>query len=208
MKRQRRKNPRHLAATALAALLAMASVQTAFAEFNTGTGDVAGDNNALANSAPFELSSTGAGLQLVKTAWMTSDGSPIGSSSTVPQGTSVDFMIYVSNPGSIDINDVSIQDVLDPLFVYDGLTDSIRVLNVNLAVTGSCAAVPCTPAEEAAIYAAVSAAAANTNAAGDDTSSFDGIDTIDAGDENEGTNTALTADADRVLAVVFTVHVQ
>ncbi len=208
MKRHRRKNPRHLAATALAALLAMASVQTAFAEFNTGTGDVAGDNNALANSAPFELSSTGAGLQLVKTAWMTSDGSPIGSSSTVPQGTSVDFMIYVSNPGSIDINDVSIQDVLDPLFVYDGLTDSIRVLNVNLAVTGSCAAVPCTPAEEAAIYAAVSAAAANTNAAGDDTSSFDGTDTIDAGDENEGTNTALTADADRVLAVVFTVQVQ
>ena len=208
MKRQIGKNLRHLAATALAALLAMASVQTAFAEFNTGTGDVAGDNNALANSAPFELSSTGAGLQLVKTAWMTSDGSPIGSSSTVPQGTSVDFMIYVSNPGSIDINDVSIQDVLDPLFVYDGLTDSIRVLNVNLAVTGSCAAVPCTPAEEAAIYAAVSAAAANTNAAGDDTSSFDGIDTIDAGDENEGTNTALTADADRVLAVVFTVQVQ
>ena len=208
MKRQIGKNLRRLAATALAALLAMASVQTAFAEFNTGTGDVAGDNNALANSAPFVLSSTGAGLQLVKTAWMTSDGSPIGSSSTVPQGTSVDFMIYVSNPGSIDINDVSIQDVLDPLFVYDGLTDSIRVLNVNLAVTGSCAAVPCTPAEEAAIYAAVSAAAANTNAAGDDTSSFDGIDTIDAGDENEATNTALTADADRVLAVVFTVQVQ
>ena len=207
MKRQIGKNLRRLAATALAALLAMASVQTAFAEFNTGTGDVAGDNNALANSAPFELSSTGAGLQLVKTAWMTSDGSPIGSSSTVPQGTSVDFMIYVSNPGSVDINDVSIQDVLDPLFVYDGLTDSIRVLNVNLAVTGSCAAVPCTPGEEAAIYAAVSADTAKTNGTGDDEVSFDGTDTIDVGDENEASNTAVTADADRVLAVVFTVQV-
>ncbi len=209
MKRQIGKNLRHLAATALAALLAMTSVPTAFAEFNTGTGDVAGDNNALANSVPFELSSTGAGLELVKTAWMTSDGSPIANNSTVPQGTYVDFMIYVSNPGSVAINDVSIQDALISLFAYDGLIDSIRVLNVNLAVTGSCAGVPCTVGEEAAIYAAASAAAANTNAAGDDTSSFDGgTDTIDVGDQSETSNAPLTVDADRVLAVVFTVQVQ
>ena len=154
------------------------------------------------------MSSTGDGLALVKTAWKTSDGTPIANNSTVPQGTSVDFMIYVSNPGTVAINDVSIQDVLVSLFVYDGGTDSVRVTNVNLAGTGSCAAVPCTVGEEAAIYAAVSVVAANTNGAGDDTSSFDGTDTIDVGDENEGTNTALTADADRVLAVVFTVQVQ
>jgi hypothetical protein len=208
MKRQIGKNLRHVAATACAAILAMCSYQTALAEDNIGLGDINGDSAALADSNTFQLSSTGAGLALVKTAWMTSDGSPIGSGSTVPLGTNVDFMIYVSNPGTVAINDVSIQDVLLPLFVYDGGTDSIRVLNVNLAGTGSCATVPCTVGEEAAIYAAVSAAGANSNAAGDDTSSFDGTDTIDVGDENEGSNATLTADADRVLAVVFTVQVQ
>ena len=208
MKRQLGKNLRRLAVTACAGVLAMCCVQTAFAENNTGLGDINGDPNALTDSNVFQLFSTGAGLELVKTAWMTSDGSPILTNSTVPQGTSVDFMIYVSNPGTVAINDVSIQDVLGSLFVYDGGTDSVRVTNVNLAVTGSCAAVPCTLGEEAAIYAAVSVVAANTNGAGDDTSSFDGTDTIDVGDENEGTNIALTADADRVLAVVFTVQVQ
>ncbi len=206
MKRQIGKNLRHLAATALAALLAMASVQTAFAEFNTGTGDVAGDNNALANSAPFELSSTGAGLQLVKTAWMTNDGSPIGSSSTVPQGTYVDFMIFVNNLGSVDINDVSIQDVLNVLFTYQ--TDSIRVANVALPSTGgSCAAAVCTSDEEAEIYAAASVVATNGDATGDsDTSSFAGT-TVDVGDENAA-NDPLNVTTDRVLAVVFTVQVQ
>ncbi len=206
MKRQIGKNLRRLAATALAALLAMASVQTAFAEFNTGTGDVAGDNNALVNSAPFELSSTGAGLQLVKTAWMTSGGSPIGSGSTVPQGTNVDFMIYVNNLGSVAINDVSIQDVLDVLFTYQ--TDSIRVANVALPSTGgSCAVAVCTTTEEAEIYAAASVVATNGDATGDgDTSSFAGT-TVDVGDENAA-NDPLNVTADRVLAVVFTVQVQ
>ncbi len=208
MKRQIGKNLRRIAVTMFAAILAVGSLQTAFAENNTGIGDVAGDTDALTDSNVFQLFSTGAGLELVKTAFITSDGSPISSGSTVPQGTYVDFMIYVSNPGSVAINDVSIQDVLVSLFAYDGLTDSIRVLNVNLAGTGSCAAVPCTVGEEAAIYAAASAATANNNAAGDDTSSFDGTDTIDVGDQSETTNAPLTVDADRVLAVVFTVQVQ
>ena len=207
MKRQLVGNLRRFAVTACAAILTIGSMQTAFAENNTGTGDINGDSAALANSNVFVLSSTGAGLALVKTAWMTGDGSPIGSGSTVPQGTSVDFMIYVSNQSSVAINDVSIQDALDLLFTYDGGTNSIRVLNVNLAGTGSCAAVACTPAEEAAIYAAASAVGANTNAAGDDTSSFDGTDTVDVGNGNEATNASLTVAADRVLAVVFTVQV-
>jgi uncharacterized repeat protein (TIGR01451 family) len=208
MKRQIGKILRRLAVTACAAIMAIGSLPTAFAEDNTGTGDVNGDAAALADSNVFQLFSTGAGLALVKTAWITSDGSPITSGSTVPQGTSVDFMIYVNNQGSVDINDVSIQDVLDPLFVYNGAADSIRVLNVNLAGTGSCNLAACTPAEEAAIYAAVSADTAKTNGTGDDEASFNGTDTIDVGNENEGTNTAVTADADRVLAVVFTVQVQ
>ena len=49
-----------------AAILAMVSVQTAFAEDNTGTGDVAGDPAALTDSNIFVLNSTGVGLALVK----------------------------------------------------------------------------------------------------------------------------------------------
>ncbi len=206
MKRQIGKNLRHVAATACAAILAMCSLQTAFAENNIGLGDINGDSAALADSNVFQLSSTGAGLELVKTAWMTSDGSPITSGSTVPQGTSVDFMIFVNNQGSVDINDVSIQDVLNVLFTYQ--TDSIRVANVALPSTGgSCAIAVCTTDEEAEIYAGASVVATNGDATGDsDTSSFAGT-TVDVGDENAA-NDPLNVTADRVLAVVFTVQVQ
>lgn len=200
MKRQMGKNLRHLAATACAAILAMCSFQTAFAENNTGTGDINGDPAALADSNVFQLSSTGAGLELVKTAWMTSDGSPITSGSTVPQGTSVDFMIFVNNQGSVAINDISIQDVLDPLFVYQAGT--IRVDNS----VASCAAAVCDSTEEAAIYAAASVVAVNSDGVDGDTSSFAGV-TVDAGDENV-LNGTLNVAADTVLAVVFTVQVQ
>lgn len=207
MKRQSATYLRRLVVTVFAALLAAFGSVTAFAENNTGTGDVAGDTNALADSNVFQLFSTGASLALVKTAFMTSDGSPISSGSTVPQGTSVDFMIYVNNIGSVDINDISIQDVLDPLFVYQA--NSTRVLNIALPSSGgACAAAVCTSTEEDEIYAAVSAAGVNTDAAGDDTSSFDGSTTIDAGNANEATNAQLDVTADNVLAVVFTVQVQ
>jgi uncharacterized repeat protein (TIGR01451 family) len=200
MKRQIRKILRRLAVTAFAALLAMGGLQTAFAENNTGLGDVNGDSAALADSNVFQLFSTGAGLALTKTAFMTSDGSPITSGSTVPQGTYVDFMIYVNNKGSVAINDISIRDVLDALFVYQAGT--IRVDNS----VADCALAACDSTEEAAIYAAASIVAANTDGTGDDTSSFAGV-TVDAGDENVA-NTALNVAADSVLAVVFTVQVQ
>jgi len=176
----------------------MGSFQSAFAENNTGLGDVNGDTDALANSNVFQLFSTGA-LALVKTAWMTSDGSPIVSGSTVPQGTYVDFMIYVNNQGSVAINDVSIQDVLDVLFVYQ--TESIRVDNS----VDDCGAT-CDATEEAAIYAAASAVGNNLDAVDGDTSSFAGV-TVDAGNEAAG-NAQLDAAANKVLAVVFTVQVQ
>ena len=206
MKRQIGKNLRHVAATACAAMLAMCSLQTALAEDNTGTGDVNGDPAALADSNVFQLFSTGAGLELVKTAWMTSDGSPIGTGSTVPQGTFVDFMIFVNNTGSVAINDISIQDVLNVRFAYQ--TNSIRVPNVALPSTGgSCAVAVCTTDEEAEIYAAASVVATNGDATGDsDTSSFAGT-TVDVGDQNADNDT-LNVIADRVLAVVFTVKVQ
>lgn len=200
MKRQIGRKLRRLAVTAIAALAAIGGSQTAYAELNTATGDVAGDNNALADSTPFELNSTGAALTLVKTAFMTSDGSPITSGSSVPSGTNVDFMIYVNNLSSVAINDVSIQDVLDALFVYQAGT--IRVDNS----VGNCAVAACDAGEEAAIYAAASAVAANTDGVDGDASSFAGV-TVDVGDESVA-NGPLNIAANSVLAVVFTVQVQ
>ncbi len=200
MKRQFGKNMRRLAVTVFAGLLAAGSIQPAFAEDNTGTGNVAGDPAALADSNIFVLNSTGAALTLVKTAWMTGDGSPIGSGSTVPQGTSVDFMIYINNLASVAINDVSIQDILDPLFLFQGGT--IRVDNS----VANCAAAACNAGEEAAIYAAASVVAANSDLVDADTSSFAGV-TVDAGDQSVANGT-LNVAANTVLAVVFTVQVQ
>lgn len=168
---------------------------------NTGTGDVAGDPAALVDSNIFQLFSTGAALTLVKTAFLTSDGSQLTTGATLPTGTLVDFMIYVNNSGSVAISDTSIQDVLDPLFVYQAGT--IRVDNS----VANCAAALCTPAEEVAIYTAASGAAAGTDAVdAPDTVSFAGV-TVDAGNENVA-NGQLNAAANAVLAVVFTVQVQ
>ncbi len=200
MKRQIRKNLRRLAVTAFVAILAVGSLQTAFAENNTGLGDINGDPAALADSNVFQLFSTGASLALVKTAWMTSDGSPIGSTSIVPQGTRVDFMIYVNNQGSVAINDVSIRDVLAGLFVYQA--DSIRVHSF----AGSCALPACDGTEEGNIYAAASVVPANSDLLDGDTSSVAGV-TVDAGNQNVA-NGILNVAADSVLAVVFTVQVQ
>ena len=201
MKRQIRKNLRQLAVTACAATMAVCSLQTAFAEDNIGIGDISGDTNALANSNTFQLFSTGANLALVKTAWMTSDGSPITDGATVPTGTYVDFMIYVNNESSVAINDVSIRDVLLGLFLYEA--DSIRVDN-SVADCGA----TCDATEEAAIYAAAAAVLPTNSDAVDlaDTSSFTGV-TVDAGDQYVA-NGQLNVAPNTVLAVVFTVQVQ
>jgi uncharacterized repeat protein (TIGR01451 family) len=201
MKRQFPRNLRHLAVTALAALLGFGSMQPAFAEDNTGTGDVGGDPAALVDSNVFELFSTGAALTLVKTAFMTTGGTPIATGSTVPQGTSVDFMIYVNNTGSVAINGMTIQDVLDPLFAYQAGT--IRVDNS----VANCVAAGCIPAEVAVIYAAAAGAAASLDPIDGDTASFNGGTTVDVGDGNVA-NATLNVAANSVLAVVITVQVQ
>lgn len=176
--------------------------QTANAEDNTGTGDVAGDPAALVDSNVFQLFSTGASLTLVKTAFLTADGSALTTGATLPQGTLVDFMIYVNNEGSVATSDVSIQDVLDPLFVYQ--VGTIRVDNS----VANCAATACTPAEEDAIYAAAAAATAGTDPIdAPDTVSFNGGNTVDVGDQSVA-NGQVDAAGNAVLAVVFTVQVQ
>ena len=167
---------------------------------NTGTGDIAGDSAALTDSNTFSLLSTGSALALVKTAFL-ADGTPLSSGSTLPTGALVKFMIYVNNESSVAMNDISIQDVLDPLFAYQAGTIKVDSSVANCAVTA------CTPAEEAAIYAAVDAAGALTDAVNGDTVSFTGGNTIDAGNQNQA-NGQLNAPANSVTALLFTVQMQ
>jgi hypothetical protein len=191
--------PQHFAALMLGVFLILSPL--AQAADNTGTGDVSGDTNALVDSNVFQLFTTGAALTLVKTAFVNSTGVQLTSGDTLPAGTMVDFMIYVNNSASVAVTDTSIQDVLDPLFVYQAGT--IRVDNA----VANCAAVACTPAEEAAIYASAILVGASTDAVdAPDVASFAGV-TVDVGDENAA-NGQQDAAANRVLAVVFTVQVQ
>ena len=196
MKRQFGKTLQHIAALTLGVFLTLGHV--AQAAPNQGTGDVAGDGAALGNSNVFNLSSASA-LTLVKTAFLTLGGTPLGDNDTVPAGTSVDFMIYINNESSVAINDVSIQDVLNVAFTKD-------VDNIHIDTAVAHCGVTCDAAEEAAIYASAIATGALTDAAGDDTVSFAAL-TVDAGNSVVGTNTRLDVPANKVLALVFTVVV-
>jgi uncharacterized repeat protein (TIGR01451 family) len=197
MKRQFGKTLQHIAALTLGVFLTLGHV--AQAANNQGTGDVAGVGADLTDSNVFILSSTGSGLVLVKTAFLTSSGTQLTSSDTVPAGTSVDFMIYINNESSVPISDVSIQDVLDAAFTYQA--GSIRIDNT----VADCAAT-CDAAEEAAIYAAAEDNTPLTDAAADDTASFAAL-TVDAGNSVVGANAQLDVAANTVLALVFTVVV-
>ncbi len=201
MKRQNGKIMQRVAALMLGVLLTLGTV--AQAAFNAGTGDVAGVDADLTNSTPFELLSSPT-LTLVKTAFLTSTGAELTTGDSLPAGTQVDFMIYVNNASSIQITDVSIQDILDPLFLYS--SPSIRLDN-SVADCGA----TCDNTEEAAIYAAASGSGVLTDAAaGGDAVSFAAgpPETIDAGDENVAGNDQLDIAANTVLALVFTVTVQ
>lgn len=198
MKRQYGKILQHLAALMLGVLLTLGPV--AQAADNTGIGDVAGDPAALGDSNVFQLFSSGA-LTLVKTAFLTADQTPLTSGDTLPAGTDVDFMIYVNNKSDLAVADVTIEDVLDALFLYTAGT--IRVDNS----VAECGVAACTPAEELAIYNSARVLAAGTDAvAAGDSVSFVGS-TVDVGNDNQA-NDQQDAAANSVLAVVFTVTVQ
>ena len=197
MKRQFGKTLQHIAALTLGVFLTLGHV--AQAANNQGTGDVAGVDGDLTNSNVFNLSSTGSGLVLVKTAFLTTGGAQLTDNDTVPAGTSVDFMIYINNESSVAISDVSIQDVLDAAFTYQA--GSIRIDNT----VADCAAT-CDAAEEAAVYAAAEDNTPLTDAAADDTASFAAL-TVDAGNSVVGANAQLDVAANTVLALVFTVVV-
>jgi hypothetical protein len=197
MKRQFGKTLQHIAALTLGVLLTLGHV--AQAAPNQGTGDVADVPADLTDSNVFNLSSTGSGLVLVKTAFLTSSGAQLSNNDTVPAGTSVDFMIYINNESSVAISDVSMQDVLNVAFTKD-------VDNIHIDTAVADCGVSCDATEEAAIYASAIATGPLTDAAGDDTVSFAAL-TVDAGNSVEGTNTRLDAPGNKVLALVFTVLV-
>jgi len=193
MKRQFVKTMQRFAALALGVLLTLGNV--AHAADNTAVGDVAGSDPALGDSNTFTLNVFTAALQ--KRAFLTSDNTALTSGDTLSAGTSVDFLIYLNNEGSVDIDDVGIQDTLVG-FTY--VASSIRVLNT----TDECAISVCTPAEELTIYNDVRATGALTDGAGDDVaSSVAGV--VEIGNNGvQTTNTQQNALTGEVLAVFFT----
>ncbi|MCP3978912.1 MAG: hypothetical protein GY716_06215 [bacterium] len=191
-----------IARVAPALLVALCLTGTvADAATNQATGDVGGVPAALTDSNVFTLNSTGNQLAVVKRAFL-SDGTAVPTSSTVPSGTLLKFLIYVSNDSTVQINDISIQDVLDPVFVYQ--SNSIKIDNTVAA----CAPAGCTALEEDAIFAAIDDNTALTDAIS--TADAAGLtsgppDRIDAGNEAVA-NLQLNAAGSSVLAVLFTVQ--
>lgn len=167
---------------------------TALGADNTGTGDIAGTAGDLTNSNTFTLNAQT--LAMVKTAFL-SDGTALTSGSNLPKGTLVKFMIYVNNNTPVSASDLSVQDVLDAAFTYQ--TTSIRVDN-----TSTCALTVCTGPEEAAIFTNISGNTPLTDGAGDDVVD-ENAGTINAGNQNEGTNSQLDILANKVWAILFDV---
>ena len=195
MKRQYGNITQRIAALMLGVLLTLS--QVAQAETNTGTGDIAGVAGDLVDSNIFTL--TASTPTLVKTAFLAGGGAALTTGDSVPAGTSVDFMIYLNNEASIDINDVTIQDALTG-FTYTAGT--IRVFNGT--PSGACLdPTACTQAEEIVIYDAVRGTAVLLDGvAAGDVASFVGTQ-VDIGDEVQA-NAQQDVAANTILAVVFT----
>ncbi len=146
----------------------------------------AGSPASTASAGWFVLEFSHRPLSIVKRAFQV-DGTPIASGSTLPAGTPVRFMLYINNP-DMTLDDVGIQDALDPAFAY--VPGSARYDNSPI----HCASLNCTAPEEAAIFAAADTGFAVTDAADGDLFSAAGPNL------NVGTDIA----AQRVWALVFT----
>jgi uncharacterized repeat protein (TIGR01451 family) len=170
--------------------LSLAAVTPSHAADNTATGNIAGGAGTVNNSNTFTINSTT--LALVKAAFL-ADGTPLASGTSVPRGSLVKFMIYIDNATTVPADSVNISDVLDPLFTYQAGTMKVD----NSVATGATAA---------AIYAAVNAASAVTDAVGaGDVAGISGT-TVSAG--LAAGNDIVTIPANRVFAVLFSVRVQ
>lgn len=157
-------------------------------------------NNQFSPATFYVLGAEKSQLVLVKRAFFT-DGTPIPTDSSLPKGTPFDFMIYVNNMGDVSKTDLSIRDVLDPLFVYTAGT--IYIDNSQ----PECALLACTAAEEASIRTAALATTVKTDIVDADAASFAGV-TIDVGNQVITGNAQQDTDANKVLAVVFRVQMQ
>ena len=198
MKRQSGKILQRIAALTLGVLLTLG--HAAQAANNQGTGDIAGVNGDLTNSNLFELLASPT-LALVKTAFLTSTGVALTTGASLPAGTEVDFMIYLNNESDVLVADVSMQDVLNALFLYKAGT-----IYIDNAVN-ECALTACTLIEEKAIYDAAILTVLKSDGVDADTVSIAGV-TIDVGDEVIAGNAQQDAAANKVLALVFTVTMQ
>jgi len=157
---------------------------------NDATGDVAGDTNDLTDSNVFSLNTTV--LALVKTAFLT-NGTQLTSGDDLPQGTLVQFLVYVDNSTGVVVSNVNMQDVLDATFGYQATTIKVD----NSQATG---------ATEANIYAAVNATAAlDDGVDGTDVAGIAGA-TVSAG--SGAGNVQVDVAANSVWAILFTVQMQ
>lgn len=155
---------------------------------NTATGNIAGVDANLDDSNMFTLNTVQ--LALVKTAFLT-NGTQLNTGDTVPSGTAVRFLIYVDNPADVGTNDMNVSD---PLVGFTYVPNSIKVDN-SLA----------SGATEAAIYAAVNATAALTDAVSNvDVAGFN-AGTVSAG--SAAGNLQVNIAANRVWAMLFEVTI-
>ena len=111
----------------------------------------------------------------------------------------VKFLLYIDNPLPLAA-DVSMQDVLDPVFLY--VAGSIKYDNS----VANCAAATCSVAEEAAIFASADSGTVGTDAVDGDVVRFTGV-TLDIGDQSAA-HAQLDIAGSRVWAVVFTIRMQ
>lgn len=191
-KTENRMNVRSFTAAAILACIVFLLSGTAMAADNQGTGDIGGDSTSLNSSNVFSLFTTT--MALNKMAFL-ANGTQLTSGATLPRGTEVRFVIYIDNPTLFPLNDVSVQDVLDPAFAYQA--GSMKVDN-SLS----------SGAAQALIYSTVNAVAGTVSDAIDgDVASAVGV-TIDVGNSVVGGNGQLDVAADSVWAVLFKVLMQ
>jgi len=176
------------AAVALCAAFLMSG--PVMAADNIGTGDIGGDSGSLNSSNTFSLFTTT--LSLTKMAFL-ANGTALANSTILPRGTEVRFVVYVDNTTTFPLSDVSVQDVLDPAFVYQ--TGSM--MTATLAA-GSL------PAD---IYSTIiNGAGTLTDGTADDIASY-ASSTIDVGNQNAA-NTTLDVPGSSVWAIMFRTLIQ
>ena len=167
--------------------------------FNGYLDDVRIYDGALSQSEIIALASCAppVGLNLVKRAFW-SDGTPIPTGATIPGGIKFKYLLYINNQAGAE-TDVSVRDVLEPLFQYQAGT-----IQVDNSVS-ECAVATCTPAEEQTIFSAIDATPFLNDAVDGDVASYTAGTTIDAGDGNTA-NAQLNINGDSVWAILFSVE--